>query len=56
MEHNLKIQGLLKKTLFAEAQKIALTAKFPREIYAEICKEHADLLYNTKKDYDGALE
>jgi hypothetical protein len=39
MEHNIKIQNLLKKGLFQEA-------------YAEICKVHADQLYDLKKDYD----
>ena len=33
-----------------------MSAKFPREIYAEICKEHADQLYNIKKQYDEALD
>lgn len=42
MEHNLKIENLLKRGMFDEAQSIAISAKFPREIYAEICKEHAD--------------
>jgi len=56
MEHNLKIQNLLKKSMFSEAQSIALSAKFPREIYAEICKEHADQQYYQKKDYDKALD
>ena len=42
IEHNLKIQNLLKKGMFTEAQKIATNAKFPQEIIAEICKEHAD--------------
>lgn len=42
MENNLKIENLLKKSMFKEAQNIAITAKFPKEIYAEICKEHAD--------------
>ena len=56
MENNLKIESLLKRGLFKEAQNIAITANFPREIYAEICKEHADQLYNKKKDYDEALK
>mmetsp|Transcript_17398 Transcript_17398/g.29273 ORF Transcript_17398/g.29273 Transcript_17398/m.29273 type:complete len:414 (+) Transcript_17398:1215-2456(+) len=56
MEHNIKIQNLLKKGLFQEAQNIALSANFPRETYAEICKEHADQLYNVKKEYDQAIE
>lgn len=55
MENNLKIESLLKRGLFKEAQNIAITAGFPGEIYAEICKEHADQLYNKKKDYDEAL-
>jgi len=52
MEHNIKIQNLLKKGMFTEAQSIAVSANFPKEIYAEICKEHADQLYNVKKEYD----
>lgn len=48
MEDNVKIQTLLKKNLFSEAQKIALNAKFPQDIIAEICKEHADNLYEKK--------
>lgn len=56
MEHNLKIQNLLKKGMFPEAHSIAVSAKFPKEIQAEICKEHADTLYNQKKEYDQALE
>jgi|TARA_B110000285_G_C15119307_1_gene616111 vacuolar protein sorting-associated protein 11 len=56
MEHNLKIQNLLKKGMFPEAQSIAISAKFPKEIQAEICKEHADTLYTQKKEYDQALE
>ena len=55
MEDNIKIQTLLKKGLFAEAQKIAHNAKFPEEIIAEICKEHADNLYE-KKQFDESLE
>ena len=42
--------------MFSEAQSIAVSANFPKEIYAEICKEHADQLYNQKKEYDQALE
>ena len=56
MEHNIKIQNLLKKGFFQEAQSIALSANFPRETYSEICKLHADQLYDKKKDLDGALE
>jgi len=56
MEDNLKIENLLKKGMFKEAQNIAVSAQFPREIYAEICKEHADTLYKTKKEYDLALD
>ena len=56
MEHNLKIQNLLKRGMFTEAQSIAISAKFPREIYAEICKENADQLYVKKREYDQALE
>ena len=54
MEDNVKIQTLLKKSLFAEAQDIARSANFPGEIIAEISKEHADNLYD-KKQYDEAL-
>ena len=32
MEHNIKIQNLLKKGFFTEAQSIAASAKFPSEI------------------------
>lgn len=42
--------------MFTEAQSIAISAKFPREIYAEICKENADQLYVKKREYDQALE
>jgi hypothetical protein len=42
--------------MFPEAQSIAISAKFPLEIQAEICKEHADTLYTQKKEYDQALE
>ncbi len=56
MEHNLKIQNLLKKGMFSEAQSIAISAQFPREIYSEISKEHADQLLKVKKDPDLALE
>jgi len=55
MEDNVKIQTLLKKSLFTEAQEIAKAAKFPQEIIAEISKEHADNLYE-KKQYDDALK
>ena len=55
MEDNVKIQTLLKKGLYSEAQKIAFNANFPQEIIAEICKEHADNLYE-KKQYDESLE
>ena len=55
MEDNVKIQTLLKKGLFVEAQEIAKSANFPGEIIAEICKEHADNLYE-KKQYDEALK
>ena len=55
MEDNVKIQTLLKKGLYAEAREIARAANFPGEIIAEICKEHADNLYE-KKQYDDALK
>ena len=55
MEDNIKIQTLLKKGLFPEAQDIARAANFPGEIIAEISKEHADNLYE-KKQYDDALK
>lgn len=55
MEENVKIQTLLKKGLYAEAQDIAKGANFPQEIIAEISKEHADNLYE-KKQYDEALK
>ena len=56
MENNIKIENLLKKGMFKEAENIAKRAGFPKEIVAEICKEHADQLYNQKKEYDHALE
>lgn len=56
MENNLKIESLLKKGMFKEAESIAKLANFPKEIQAEICKEHADQLYNVKKDFNGALD
>lgn len=46
MEDNVKIHTLMKKGLFMEAKKIANDAKFPADIIAEICKEHADKLYS----------
>lgn len=55
MEDNVKIQTLLKKGLYAEAREIARSANFPNEIIAEICKEHADNLYE-KKQYDESLK
>ena len=42
--------------MFQEAQSIAISANFPKEIHAEICKEYADQLYNQKKEYDLALD
>lgn len=32
-----------------------MSAKFPKKIYAEICKEHADQLYKVKNRPDLAL-
>lgn len=55
MEDNVKIQTLLKKGHYQEAQKIASSANFPQEIIAEICKEYADNLYE-KKSYNEALD
>ena len=55
MEDNVKIQTLLKKSLFTEASEIASSSNFPPEIVAEISKEHADNLYE-KKQYDDALQ
>ena len=46
MEDNIKIHTLMKKGLFTEAKNIANDAKFPEDIIAEICKEHADKLYS----------
>ena len=51
---NIKIQTLLGKSLFTEAQKIARGAKFPLEVVAEISKEHADNLYG-KKLFEEAM-
>jgi L-cysteine desulfidase len=46
MEDNVKIQNLMKKSLYQEARRIAVASKFPMEIIAEIHKEHADKLYS----------
>lgn len=54
MDDNVKIHTLMKKVLFAEAKKIAKDAKFPADIIAEICKEHADKLYN-QKNFEDAI-
>jgi vacuolar protein sorting-associated protein 11 len=54
MDDNVKIHTLMKKVLFAEAKKIAKDAKFPPDIIAEICKEHADKLYN-QKNFEDAI-
>ena len=56
IDDNIKIENLLKRCMFSEATTIALRANFPREIYAEICKEHADQLYEKKKRPEEALE
>ena len=45
MENNIKIHTLMKKHLYDEAKKIALAAKFPVDIVAEIDKEHGDKKY-----------
>lgn len=55
MDDNVKIHTLMKKVLFAEAKKIAKDAKFPPDIIAEICKEHADKLYN-QKNFEDAIQ
>ena len=54
MEDNVKIHTLMKKSLFMEAKKIANDARFPADIIAEICKEHADKLYS-QKNYEEAI-
>ena len=54
MENNVKIHTLMKKNLHVEAKQIAVAAKFPPEIIAEIDKEYADNLYN-KNNFDEAI-
>lgn len=56
MDHKMKVQMLVQKKMFNEALSIAKTESFPADIQAEISKEHADLLYTKKKDYDSAIE
>ena len=56
MEDNVKIHTLMKKGLFTEAKKIANDAKFPADIVAEICKEHADKLYSQKNFEEAILQ
>lgn len=46
----------MKKGLFMEAKKIANAAKFPADIIAEICKEHADKLYGLKNFEEAILQ
>ena len=41
--------------MFKEASYITKNANFPDDVYAEICKEHADYLYK-KNEQDLALE
>lgn len=48
MEDNIKIQTLMKKSLYGEAKTIAENAKFPAEILSEIHKEYGDKLYSQK--------
>jgi len=36
----------MKKSLYAEARRIAVASKFPQEIIAEIHKEYADKLFS----------
>lgn len=55
MEDNVKIHSLLKKGLFVDAKNIAIEAKFPPDIIAEISKDHADQLHKMKK-YDEAVQ
>ena len=55
MEDNVKIQNLMKKSLYQEARRIAVSSKFPPEIIAEIHKEYADKLYQ-QKSYDQAVK
>jgi hypothetical protein len=55
MEDNIKIQTLMKMRLYKEAQDIAVAAKFPPEVRAEISKACADFLYG-KKSYEEAID
>lgn len=45
MEDNIKVNTLMKKGCFVEAQSVAAAANFPKDIIAEIYKEYADKLY-----------
>lgn len=56
MEDNIKIQTLMKMKLFKEAQDIAVAAKFPPEVRAEISKACGDHLYNNKKSFEEAID
>lgn len=55
MEDNVKIHTLMKKGLFDEAKKVARDARFPEDIIAEICKEHADKLYS-QRNFEEAIK
>ena len=55
LEDNKKIQTLMKMRLYKEAQDIAVAAKFPPEVRAEISKECADFFYG-KKSYEEAID
>jgi len=55
MEDNVKIHTLMRKSLFTEAKKIANDARFPADIIAEICKEHADKLHS-QRNYEEAIQ
>ena len=46
MENNIKIQTLMKCGIYDKAVKIAVKAKFPPDIIAEINKEAADKEYS----------
>lgn len=55
-EDNVKIHTLMKRKLFENAKEIAVEADFPKDIIAEIDKEHGDKLYNESKLYGEAMD
>ena len=53
--NHVKIQTMLNKGMFLQAQKVAKSAKFPDSVLAEICKEYGDELYKNE-EFDKALD